>query len=467
MPPTNQQNLQGQKKERGAATLVVLVLTVLLGTIAAEFAYNANVELESAVASYDRLRTEQLANSSLQIAQLLILTQGQLQQQGNAIDVARYADPIIQQIFRANPDTLPPDVSLSLQMQSEEGKFPLSCVGGSSPLADPQKTQQRSAYSFFQALLFPTRLDPYFDRDTPDGFRLTRQELPRWIIDWIDIDERLMDPASDSQNPEPKYDRPPLLYDMHNHYLDTIDELHLIRGLDQKPLFQRLKNNLTPYGKTDCKISLGFINEQSTPLWEAILAASSSTPSTALDPNTTAVAQQLAAFGPYLEALLQNNPLPKDQGPFCKSPGPQACPMTNTGSTTPAGSGRSASSDPLLTSLEEAICSPLLSKLPEIATALTQNNPLLPMSSEVAPPANPLHPIPLCPGALGQFLRTSKNTSERRFYRLTATGEVTRGQKPTMRTTIEAVWDVAAYNDNPPCADPKCKRGTWMYFRVH
>lgn len=466
-----------RKKERGVATLVILVLTVLLGTLAAEFAYSAHVELESAVASYDRLRTEQLANSSLQIAQLLIMTQNQLQQQGgNAINIAPYADPLIQQVLLAHPDTLPSNSSLSLQMQSEEGKFPLSCVGGAAPQAEPQKTQQRAAYAFLQSLLTPSRLDRYFDRDTLDGFRLTRQELPRWIIDWIDIDERLMDPVSDSQGPEPKYDRPPLTYDMHNYYLDTLDELRLIRGLDQKPLLQRLKNNLTPYGKADCKISLGYINEQSAALWEAMLTASSSTPSTALDPNTAAVAQQLAAFSPYLEPLLRNNPLPKGQGPFCVSPGPQACPATassSSGGTSSAAplqgskGGTPSSSDPLLTSLEEAICSPFLSQLPELATALAQSNPALAVPAQENKPANPLHPIPLCPGALGQFLRTTQGTSDRRFYRLTASGEVVRGQKPAMKTTIDALWDAAAYNDNPLCTDLKCKRGTWMYFRVH
>lgn len=472
------------RRQRGAALLVVVVSIAVLGATAADFAYNAQVELEAAANSRDMLRAEYLARAGVQLGQLLTAVQAGFSSMLNAIPgmppgmadsivITDYAGFLAKAISGDSDareglggligidlksvDGLgtPRGTSIDLNVASEEGKYLINCGGGNITAA--QVNLQQNLYLLLYNLVRPQRYDRLFNTPDRDGLVLTREDLPLAIIDFTDIDPLRYNPLGPSSGAEERYDRGSDRYEAHNHYLDTAEELMLVRGISED-FWGAFGELFTVYGSSDCKVLASALDPAAWPLVAAMIAASSADKNAAFDPNTAVVAQQVAAMIktglPTLRLLTEQIKIPK-----CTVDANQ-CPKVTATSASGGGSDS-------ISLLSDLICSPSLSMLPGLS-----DNLLAMMGGQAPPkPTVALRPIPMCPGMLNQFLREKapNGKNPRRFYRIDATGIVARNAKANKvtQTHIRAVWDAQRINSNPLCINhPSCFRGTWAYYRI-
>ncbi len=475
------------RRERGVALLIVIVTTAVLGATAADFAYNAQVELEAAANSRDMLRAEYLARSGVQLGQLLTAVQGSLSSMlqmlppefRDAIVVTDYAG-FLAKAISGDSDAreglggligidlrsveglgTPRGTSIDLNIGSEEGKYPINCGGGVNSSAD----QKRNLYLLLYNLVRPQRYERMFNIADRDGVLLTREDLPLRIIDWTDIDPLRYNPIGPSSGTEETYDRGTDRYEPHNHYLDTEEELMLVRGISED-FWGAFGEMFTVYGAADCKVLASAIDPSAWPLVAAMIAASAVDKSAVFDPNTALVAQQISGMLKTglaaLRTMTQQNPLTK-----CVADARQCPTITATSTTTTVKTPTTTGGGDSIAMLSDLICSPMLGNLPGLSDTLAS------ITGNKAPPkpTTGLRPIAMCPGMLGQFLRdqSASGKNPRRFYRIDSTGIIARNTNASKVTQmhIRGVWDTQRINSNPLCSNhPSCFRGTWVYYRI-
>ncbi|MCS6914783.1 MAG: type II secretion system protein GspK [Myxococcales bacterium] len=485
--------IRRRRQQKGIALLTVTVAIALIGATVGEFAYNARIDLEAAANSRDMLRAEYLARSAIQLGQLLIAVQGGLGRTlGSNPATAGLADSIVLtdyagflvQAFGGDKEAreglgglLGLDLgsveglgsgrgtSMDLEIQSEEGKVFVNCGGGLNTETPEARTRRRGLFLLINSLIRPPRYSRMFNIPDRDGVLITYEELPRAIIDWTDVDVQRYDPDGNATASEDRYDRGRDRYEAHNHFMDTVEELMLVRGVSED-FWAAFGEMFTVYGTADCRLLASAIGPESWPLVAGILAAASPDPAVVFDPNTALVAQQVAALLktglPVLRTLtskLKVEPCPVS---------PAQCPPL--GAAAPPGAPPQPRQPPAggadsLELLSNLICSPLVAQLPQLAQGLSSLfGPSMPR-----PPTTPLRPIRLCPGRLAHYLaeRPARGGSARRFFRLDARGSVRRNDKKSTHIHIRAVWDAEGPNNNPLCTNhPRCQRGTWMYWRM-
>ena len=471
-------------KEKGIALLIVTIMVAVIAALAADFSYNAQVDLEAAISGRDRLRAEYGgARAALQVGMLLIRAQEQVQQFKNnpmipkemadtlsTIDVTEYSHLVLDNLF---PDSNnPSEPTRALRVRYEDGKYPIHCSGGLNPSVE----NQQNAYRLLNRLLminpypptstFFSEFDGAFRHSGRDGLAISQADVPRWLIDWVDNDGQRFDAISGSSSAmEEFYDRGDVPYVGHNHYMDTIDEMRLVHGIENESVAYLLSQSLTIYGGKDCKISMGGLQPESWPLVAAVLSVSSNNQGTVLDPNTLEVAKQLTYFLKTSWPMMQNMDLKKmfEQFGFSGSSSQESfCPKSTD--ACPGSSGGIGQPTQALANVSELLCSPMIAKLPE----LNQSSGALGLigTPVPSPPTVALHPIPICPGLLGNYLK-SPNSGPRQFYRLESEGKIERVPGKKVQVSIDAVWDNTAINSSPLCNDPRCNVGTFAYFRVH
>ena len=483
------------RRQRGVAILIVLVTTAVIGSAAADFAYNTQVELEAAVNSRDMLRAEYMARSGLQLGQLLTAVQASLASAlksldaiapglGDAIVVTDYAG-FLAQVFGGDKEARegmgamlgidlgdveglgsPRGTSFDLNIASEEGKYLINCGGGNTTINDPNSKVQRSLYLLLYNLVRPLRYDRMFNVADRDGVVITREDLPAAVIDWSDVDQ-LRYNLTGASGTEDRYDKGRDRYEAHNSYFDTAEELLLVRGISED-FWAAFGEMFTVYRSTDCKLLASGVQPEAWPLVAAMIAASSSDKNAVYDPNTAAVAQQVAGLLktglPTLKSMAKTLALPE-----CKVDASQCSngdkTTTKTTATTTTTKTTVASTSDAIDVLSNLICSSYVSMLPGMADTLSSMT-----GATTAPkPSMSLRPIPMCKGALGQFLREKapSGKSPRRFYRIDATGSVQRSPTKSTQVHIRGVWDSQSNNANPLCNNHQtCFTGTWVYFRI-
>lgn len=470
------------RRQTGVALLIVTVTIAILGATVGDFAYNSRVDLEAAANSRDMLRAEYMARSSMQLGQLLVAVQGGLYKQlpeqlRDAIVITDFAG-FLAQAFGGDKEAREglgglvgidlgsmeglggaKGTSMDLDIQSEEGKYSVNCGGGLNVATPDRMATRRNLFLLMNSLIRPPRYNRMFNVPDRDGVIITYEDLPRAVIDWTDVDRQRYEPDGNAGASEDRYDRSRDRYEAHDHFMDTVEEMTLIRGVSED-FWSAFGEMFTIYGTADCKVLASAVTAESWPLVAGMIAASSPNPATVFDPNTAVVAQQVAGILktglPVLKTMSKQMKIDKCPGVDAKQ-----CPQPIAGApAAPAAAGGDA-----VEILSNLICSPYIAQLPQLSQTMTS------MLGTSAPPVpvTPLRPIPMCPGRLSQYLREKPpgNGSPRRFYRIDARGSVQRNANKSTQIHIRAVWDTDAINNNPLCTNhPRCQKGTWVYWRM-
>jgi general secretion pathway protein K len=245
-------------KQRGVALVIVLAAISIMTVLLAELQDEASSEAAAAISDRDALKAEYVARSAVNLARLLIsieptirsvigpimmmLTGGSTQ-----IPVWEFADQVLgafndvsgTQSFSSLTGV---DSSLGRNLGMKGAKFELQIIDEDSKInvniaARGDAISQQRLGMALVGLMAGDQNNPLFEARDGDGQFSDRQAICGALVDWADTDENLYscDPRN-SQNTgvvaeDTFYQQLKVPYRRKNAAYDSLDELHLVRGI--------------------------------------------------------------------------------------------------------------------------------------------------------------------------------------------------------------------------------------------
>lgn len=427
-----------RNRQRGVALVAVMVAIAITLVIANEFGTSTNVDLMAAANYRDQMRAHFLARSAMNLSELVIRIQQRLdnvkQLRELGIRITDFADQVLL-AFCGNPEQVQATVGFSSsdvkglgvdigtcgivgqQITTEDDKVNLNCANGSKDTVDVLK-------STLDALVYFPAYDPVFEEADAENYRRDRTTQTAAIIDYIDADGQHVRDFGTTE--DYGYENLKDTYKPKNNYIDTIGELRMVRGVDDR-FWTLFGPAFTVYG--GCKINLGEVSNPQLIAELLFLAAKNPNDPVLQDPNKLFALASLAAkakqFGVSFGKL-------EDFAAFIKDPAAQ---LTSLAGKTGTLAGNAAGSA-------------VSRGIPELAGGK------LGLELDVA-----------------NKLMQLASTGPRRTYRVEAFGEIERKQKsadgspvfPAIRSTITGVWDTKVVPQN--VRKPPAPKGAWVFQR--
>jgi type II secretory pathway component PulK len=273
-----------RRGEQGIAVLLVLACLAIVAPFTATFNYQARVDWMSAVNVRDEVTARQIQRGAMNLSILLfeiqrmVFNQKQFRDMMGTMDVTQVA-PYLMSAF-GTPDgaeglgALAGFDTSSLNMLSiqggtfeyrvtaESGKINVNCLGMQADAENEKNNPAGRAVETLEALMLPTLYDPLFEEEKSDGQYYTRSDILRAMADYIDEDESAFDLVrlrGGSQGENYRYQQLYDPYQQRNGRIDSIEELHLVEGIDDDWM-AAFSHELTVYGK--CKVNLNFASAE-------------------------------------------------------------------------------------------------------------------------------------------------------------------------------------------------------------
>jgi len=280
------ENNDALKGQRGVALIMVLVVITILTVVTVEFQYESRVYLRLAGNARDEMRAHYLANSAMAFTQLILYFQTTV-------------DQMIAKFWKNNPPNIqlwqliPIDSDLAravaggmFSMQEQQSLFDDTTIGGMNEENQEEVNEQAAGLTFgeaegfgsfeghFQAtvedeerkinlnirpgnsaekegmkkallsLIEPVQYDILFENPDKYGQYHDRNEIINAIVDWIDPDN-IME-GFDSGDEASRYEYLEEPYPSRNHFFDTLDEVQLVSGIDDR-FWNFFSDSLTIY----------------------------------------------------------------------------------------------------------------------------------------------------------------------------------------------------------------------------
>lgn len=271
------------RSQGGIAVLIVLACLAIVAPFTAAFNYQARVDWQSSINVRDEVTARQIQRGAMNLSlllfeiQRLVFNQRQFRDMMGTMDITQVA-PYLMSAF-GTPDGLETigsfagvntgplqELAISggtfeFRVTAESGKINVNCLGKQGA-ADEADNPAGRVTETIEALILPTLYDPLFEEEKSDGQYYTRSDILRAMADYIDEDESAFDLVrlrSGSQQEQYRYQQ---LYDPYiarNGKLDSIEELHLVQGIDDDWM-AAFSHELTTYGK--CKVNLNFASAE-------------------------------------------------------------------------------------------------------------------------------------------------------------------------------------------------------------
>ena len=411
-----QQRSGRSPKERGIAILAATFALAFLTLLTTELSYNTNIDYASAANARDAMRAHFLARSGVNLSRLVIKVQKDIFDKYRRflgdVQLADYV-PMLVPAFGGRPEEVGafadsiggidssrikglglPEGDFDLWVGTEDGKINVNCAGGSA-------NTQKQLELMLSALVQPVAYDKLFEERDADGQFTDRATFVRAIIDWVDRDEAAY--GLPGQSEEYGYESRPDQLEARNNYIDTPDELRLVRGMDARK-WELFGPTLSAFG--GCRVNVAATKDVG--ILAAILYQSAKEPNDPVlaDPmklwSLAAFVAQARAFGIMFEDT-------KQFAEFVKDP---TAMFADVADSTEGG--------------------------------------MLPL----LPNGQPLVGLELDLSKLNQVARAGN----RRTYRVEVTARIGRVEK-----TLRAVWDNDTHNQNH--TEPAYARGSWVYWR--
>ena len=437
--PRSRQRASGhrsRRKQRGVALVTVIIAIAITLLMTNQFATSTNVDLFAAANYRDQMRAHFLARSAQNLSELVIRLQQRIdniKQLRGVVQITDFADQIML-AFCGSPEEVQAAVGFSTttakglgadvgtcgvvgQITTEDDKINVNCANGNAATAATLK-------SALDALVFFPAYDPVFEEGDAEGWRRDRATQIAALVDYVDSDSTRVRERGTTEDYGYESLRDP--YKPKQNYVDTIGELKLARGVDDR-FWTLFGSAFTVYG--GCKTNVSALSNSQLIAAILYLAAKNPNDPVLQDPKKLFALAGLVAkakqFGVQFTTL-------DDFIEFVKDPAAQVGALAGQAGTLAGSAASQAVSQgiPGLTGGEKLMLELDKAKLQQMATA-----------------------------------------GPRRTYRVKAWGEIERKQKnadgspvfPAIRSTIDAVWDTKIVPQN--VRKPPAPKGAWVYQR--
>jgi general secretion pathway protein K len=260
--------------QRGVALIAVTAALAVITTIVMEFNYSTSVDYASAANARDAMRAHYLARSVMNMSELVIKVQRDILDR-NRRQLANLGLPDVQiadfmsmlevpmcgskeeladMASLANVDmTGMKGLGLEYGMcrvesfGSEDGKINVNCANGAV-------ATQNNIAAALTALVSSPAYNRLFEERDGDGQFTDRATFVKALLDYVDRDEA----GFGGSGPEDYgYEALRDDYRAKNNYVDSVDELQLVRGMDDRK-WELFGPELTAYG--GCRINVSATN---------------------------------------------------------------------------------------------------------------------------------------------------------------------------------------------------------------
>jgi len=271
------------KGQHGVAVLLVLACLAVLAPFTMSFNYQARVDWQSAVNVRDEVSARNIQRGAMQLSLLLfeiqrmVFNQKQFRDFMGSMDITQVA-PYLMSVFGSEDGaqglgdlagidtTALSDLAIEgggfeYRVMAESGKINVNCMAQQGKAGDKDNPAGRTVETM-EALMSPTLYDPFFEEEKADGQYYSRTDIVRAMADYIDDDRDRFDIIKLRSGSAAENDRYTELFDPYqprNARLDSIDELHLIAGVDDDWM-AAFGQELTIYGA--CKVNLNFASAE-------------------------------------------------------------------------------------------------------------------------------------------------------------------------------------------------------------
>jgi len=428
-----------RRRQRGIAVLIVLIAISLTLVLTSQFSTSTNVDLIAAANYRDQMRAHFLARSAVNFTEIVIRLQQKLDgassQKGfealKGVQITEFANQLMlafcgnAQEVRAAVGNDAASLSKGLgadigtcgvvgAITTDDDKLNMNCANA----ADSYALTTKSA---LDALLFFPGYDPLFEEADAENWRRDRDTQVAALIDYVDGNS-IRGVNNRGTTEDYGYESLKDHYRPKNTYLDSVGELKLVRGVDDR-FWTLFGPAFTVYG--GCKLNLSAVSN--VQLIAAILYLSVPEKNRTSEPMLQNP-QKLFALAGLVAKAKQFGMMfstTDDFIQFVKDPGAQL--GTLAGQTGMQGSQAQA--------------------------ALTAGIPGLTGADKLG--------MELDKKLVDQLARTGP----RRTYRVEAWGEVDRKSTtfPPIRSTITGVWDTKVTNQN--ARKSPAPKGAWVFLR--
>ncbi len=271
------------RAQHGIAVLLVLACLAVLAPFTAAFNYQARVDWQSAVNVRDEVAARSIERGAMQLSlllfeiQRLVFNQRQFRDFMGTMDITQVA-PYLMAAFGSSDgaqglgDLVGIDTTalsglaltsggFEFRVTAESGKINVNCLAKQAK-AGEKENPAGIAVETLEALMSPTLYDPLFEEEKADGQYYARTDIIRAMADYVDDDRSRFDIIKLRAGSAPENDRYGELFDNYlprNARLDSIEELHLIAGIDDDWM-TAFAQELTVYGA--CKVNLNFASAE-------------------------------------------------------------------------------------------------------------------------------------------------------------------------------------------------------------
>lgn len=400
-----------------------MVLFVMLMTLVTEYGTSSTLNAHSARNARDGMTAHFLNRSAANLAQLIIRVQTDVLDRNRKllgdIQLADYTkwfigafggsadevEGISQMLGGFDADAVKglgvASGEFDLQITTEDGKLNLNCANGSQATRKNLKTQ-------LEALFYFDAFDPIFENEDAEGWRRTRAEQVDALLAYVNKEQPASENRFDYQSLEDRYLAK-------NNYLDSVGEIKLVKGVDDR-FWTLFGSEFTVYG--GCKVNIGAVKDPKLIASLIFLAAKNPEDPVLRDPQKLWRLAQRVAMARSLEMYFDD-----------------------------------------LDAFANYVKDPDGTLQEQLAGASGQ-----PSMSGVAAAAQELEPVQgveLDKGKLGQVARSGP----RRIYRVevNSTVGVTRTGEPRLHRKLVGIWDTQVQNQN--MRNPANGRGAWVFWR--
>lgn len=263
---------KGYFTQQGVALIAVSVATAIVGVLVTEFSTSTNVDMAAARNAEGDMKTHFLARSGMNLSQLIIRLQTQVLDRPDVrrmlgdFQLADYTS-LFMGAFGGSKEEVDglgemlggfagdveglgvPEGSFDVRITTDDKKVNINCAGGGTDSRNHLQAQ-------LMALFYFEAYNPIFENEDAEGWRRDRETQVAAFLDYVDPDRTKYNAAGTPE--DYGYESLRDTYEAKNNYLDSVGEIKLIRGVDDR-FWNLFGESFTVYG--DCKINLGAVDD--------------------------------------------------------------------------------------------------------------------------------------------------------------------------------------------------------------